>query len=251
MKKSVLAMVIILAFNLTGCNNLNNVSDQNYNAMADYMASMILKYDRTYEEKLINPAIIAKASSVAEENLNLNVGETKEGTEVSSDQTSATDVTDKTENVNRSTEVKEDDNKVEKFYDLTELLELKNLDIQYKNYKLYDSFPEEKDDEYFNLEAGKNNKLCVVQFNIKNKTTKNQKFNLLNKEIEYQLDVDSNTYTPLLTLLINDLQFIDISINGEKSEIGYLVFEVPNDIKLDNGNLLVSKDSLKSSIALK
>lgn len=236
-----LAMVIILAFTLTGCNNLNNnISDQDYNAIADYMASMILKYDRSYDEKLIAPAIIAEAASKAEKTSDLNEGDTKKD--------SSTGIS---ENEGNSSGNAKDSKEAEDYKELVEVIGYKNLDIQYANYKLYDSFPDKKDEEYFTLEAGNNKKLCVVQFNIKNKTSKGTKFNLLNKEIKYQLVADSNTYTPLLTLLVNDMQFIDISIQGEKSEKGYLVFEVPKDIQLDKVNLLVSRDSLKSSIELK
>lgn len=241
MKKNILATVIIIAFTLTGCNNLNNISDQNYNAIADYMASMILKYDRSYEEKLFDPTVIAEAAMV-DKVLDLNVGDSQEDKLISSDAANVTDVIDG---------LVEAHEEIEKVYNLTEVLGFSKFDIQYVNYKLYDSFPEESDNEYFNLEAGKNTKLCVILFDIKNKTSKKENFNLLNKEINYQLDVDSNSYTPLLTLIVNDLQFIDISIDGEKSKKGYLVFEVSKDIKLDNANLVVSRDSLKSSIALK
>lgn len=241
MKKNILATVIIIAFTLTGCNNLNNISDQNFNAIADYMASMVLKYDRSYEEKLIKPTVIAEAATVNKDS-DLNIGESQADNSKSSDSANVTDAID-------GLEVEHEN--IEKNYDLTEVFGFKKFDIQYVNYKLYDSFPAEKDNMYFNLEARKNTKLCVILFDIKNKTSKKENFNLLNKEVNYQLDVDSNPYTPLLTLLVDDLQFIDISIDGEKSEKGYLVFEVSEDIKLDNANLVVSRDSLKSSITLK
>lgn len=232
-------LVAILSLALTGCGNDNNISNKDYNIMADYMASLILKYDRSYEESLID--IKAQVASHETDNNKEMISPNLENTskmidhdEEEKDLGSSKEINKKTDNVK-----------------LSKVMGYDDFNITYANYKFYQSFPDKKDKDYFTIEAGKNKKLCGIQFSIKNNSTKDKKFNLLNKEMKYELVVDSSSYKPLKTLLVNDLQFININIKGGKSKTGYLFFEIPNNIKLENGELIVSSDSTESLIKLK
>ena len=232
----------ILSVTLTGCSNGNNVSDKNNNIIADYMASLVLKYDRSYDDKLMDPTVIASAASHSAE-----VNEENHASKKSED-TSKTNKTEDDKKITDSTKVSVE---TAEYEELNKVMGYDKFNIEYENYKLYNSFPNGKAKDYFTLEAGKNKKLCVVQFNIENKTSKDKKFNLLNKEIKYQLVTDTRSYKPLITLLVNDLQFIDVNIKSGKSRTGYLVFEIPKDIKIENGKLIASKNSDQSLIVLK
>lgn len=233
-------LVAILSLALTGCGNSNsNISDKDYNIIADYMASLILKYDRSYEESLVD--ITAKAAS-HETDINKEViSPNLENTSQMIDQGEEKENLDSSKVIDKNT----------KNVKLSKLMGCDDFDITYANYKLYQSFPDKKDKNYFTIEAGKNKKLCAVKFSIKNNSTKDKRFNLLNKKMNYELVADSSSYKPLMTLLVNDLQFIDTSIKGGKSKTGYLIFEIPKNIKLENGELAVSRDSTESLIKLK
>jgi hypothetical protein len=58
-------------------------------------------------------------------------------------------------------------------------------------------------------------------------------------------------YKPLLTLLENDLQYIDITIEAGKTETVLLVFEVSKDVEISEINLIALKDERTEIIEIK
>lgn len=233
----------IFSVTLTGCSGGNNVSDKNNNIIADYMASLVLKYDRSYDDKLMDSTVIASAAS--------HSGEINEENHIPKKPEDTSKAINKTEDDKKYTDSTKGSVETTEYEELNKVMGYDKFNIEYENYRLYDSFPNGKAKDYFTLEAGKNKKLCVMQFNIENKASKDKKFDLLNKEIKYELVTDTRSYKPLITLLVNDLQFIDVNIKSGKSRTGYLVFEIPKDIKLENGKLIASKNSNQSLVVLK
>jgi len=92
----------------------------------------------------------------------------------------------------------------------------------------------------------------VASFLAKNISDKEKTLNLSNSKVLYQLDINVGTvYKPLLTLLENDLQYIDITIGAGKNKTVLLVFEVSKDIDISNINLIASKDDRTEIIEFK
>ncbi len=236
MKRWKLATIILFVFLLSGCVQKSDVTEEQSDAVAEYMAGLLLKYDEEYDRSL-TPIEEIKAT---ETNI---VGE--EATDVPTPTVALED---------NSTNSNSDENDVDnqKDYTLSEVIGEEDFDIKYKGYKMYDTYPEDSDS--FSLTPREGYQLLVATFEVINKTDSSKKINLRvkRKEIKYQLDINVGTvYKPFLTLLVDDLQYLDISLDGGKSTSALLVFEVSKNTKLSDINLIVSRNERSEIIEFK
>jgi hypothetical protein len=221
-------------FTLTGCIQEYKVTEQQNDATAEYMAGLLLKYDEDYEQDL------PSQDEIIEE----------EAAQVEVDTMSPTPTVSSTKDTTTNAEGKAEDAK--KDYTLTEVIGAENFEIEYTGYKVTESYPEDAQSAYFSLTSREGNHLIVASFLVKNKTDKEKKLNLSKAKIQYQLDVNVGTvYKPSLTLLENDLQYIDIKIAGGKAEPVLLIFEISKDTDISDINLMVSNDNKTEIIKIK
>lgn len=225
-------MIVSLAF--TACGSIEEASADNTDVIAEYTASLLLKYDRSYKEKLIDASYLKEQQPEAEDANNLDQ-DLEHG---------------KQENQNEQPGVEPIMNEESSYQEFAKLIDSEDISIKYEKHGLYDSFPVEPEEYYFALEKKTGKKFCVVEFSITNNSSKKKNINLVKSEIIYELEINSIVYNPLLTLLENDLQLLNADIQGNGSEIGHLVFEVPDDIIMKNMQLYASRESLKSKIEL-
>jgi len=229
MKRLILLIVVIISFTLTGCMKPYTATDQQSDAIAEYMAGLILKSDKNYDQALIpEDALTSDTSSTV-------------------DTTDNTDITDPgdTPASDNATEVQND-------YTLTQVIGESGFGIAYKGYKLVDTYPEDSESSHFSLTPREGYQLLVTSFTVKNKKDAKKEINLINSGVTYQLDVNTDkVYKPLLTLLENDLQYIDLSIAAGKSEVVLLVFEVSKDAEITDISLIATKGQKSVTIKLK
>ncbi|MDF2611737.1 MAG: hypothetical protein K0R92_3211 [Lachnospiraceae bacterium] len=234
MKRMRILLVMLFMFILTGCIQEYKVTEQQSNATAEYMAGLLLKYDENYMQGLISEEEVLQEEA--------SMGE--------ADAINPTPTLSPTEGATVSTEGKVADS--EKDYTLTEVIGEKNFEIEYTGYKVTESYPEDTDSAYFSLTPREGNQLIVASFIVKNKSDKEKTLNLSKAKILYQLDVNAGTiYKPSLTLLENDLQYIDITIPEGEAEPVLLIFEVPEGTDMSDINLIVSNDKKTDIIKIK
>jgi hypothetical protein len=233
MKRMKLLIIILFVFTLTGCIQEYNVTDQQSDAASEYMASLLLKYDERYEQDLISKdRILADeiANEIEDANSPSPTLSPKSDTNNTEDQGAAN----------------------QENYTLTEVIGEKNFEIEYTGYIVTETYPENSESAYFSLSAYEGNQLLVTSFVVKNKSKKEKTLNLSKAEILYQLNINVGAvYKPSLTLLENDLQYIDVAIAGEKSETVLLIFEVSKKVEMSNINLLITKDGKSEIIEIK
>lgn len=235
-----MSFIVVLSFFLTGCVQTLNVTSEQGDILAEYIADLVLKYDKYYNQELIYD----DTEAAKESNIDL--------TEESSDNNEniVSDNDKNTEDADNSAAQEEVPSQQPK--NLNQVMNLKYFDVKYSKYGLYDSFPKDSKNTYFVLETRAGKKLLVVELKIKNKTAASKRFDMMSKDFNYELDINSeNTYRPIMTLLVNDMQYIDITVSGGKTEVGYLVFEVPKSVKLKNASLIVTNKEGQAIIALK
>jgi hypothetical protein len=221
-------------FTLTGCIQEYKVTEKQNDATAEYMAGLLLKYDEDYEQDLPSQNEIMEDEVALEE-----VDTTGLSTTLSPTKDTATNA-----------EGKEEDAK--KDYTLTEVIGAENFEIEYTGYKVAESYPEDAQSAYFSITPRDENHLIVASFLVKNKSNKEKKLNLSKAKIQYQLDINVGTvYKPSLTLLENDLQYIDIKIPGGKAEPVLLIFEVSKGTDMSDINLMVSNDNKTEIVKIK
>jgi hypothetical protein len=214
-----------------------NVSDKQGAAVAEYMAGLLLKHDTEYEQGLTPLEEIVSDVSTGEEN-------SVEEEDADVPDTSA-DTDDSGDNTNNNEESTQE-------YTISEVIGEKDFDITYTGYKLFDVYPEDTENTYFSLTAREGYQLLVASFSVENNTSNEKRINLINKDILYQLDINvGKVYKPFVTLLENDLQYLNLEVTGDKSKIVLLVFEISKDADISNINLIISNDNKSEIIELK
>ena len=233
MKRLKIMLVLILAFSLNGCVEEYKVTDKQSDAVAEYSAGKLLQYDENYDKELPSYEEL--------------LGESNE--EDSSEQPAGESTGN---NEDAKSQDEKNDTEINQSYSLTEVIGEKGFDIQYKDYKKAETYPDDEENPYFSLTARDGYELFVISFIVKNTKNNDKDFDLSKADIVYRLDIGSGkTYKPQFTLLVNDLRYIDLTIKGNKAETALLVFEVPEKADMSITKLTVSKDDKSKTIEIK
>ncbi len=235
MRKLFLLLIVICGVTLTGCAQLIDVNDQESDVLAEYMAGTMLRHANNYDEALIYPETTESTESA----------ETAEST----DAAKTTDISDPINNTIEDTSAETaditstlDDSQNGNTVNLESIFNgiLKDkFGIAYTDYKFYNSYPDEN--EFFTLETTKDKKLLAVSFNVKNITKKSETLDLKDFNLIYQLtDNEDTVYNPMMTLLNNDIQYIDFKIAAGKTQKAVILFNVPKDIDVSNMKLTIT-----------
>lgn len=229
--------MIMISLAFTACSSAEVDSVKDTDVIAEYTASLLLKYDKTYKEKLIESAYLEELE--------------KEEKEESDEKDSTNpDIVQGDRNQSKPVQVSKNQSLDSSYEDFSKLLSNEGIAIQYKKYGLYDNYPVEPEEPYFALQNSEGKKLCILEFDLANHSSKKKSVNLIKSGIDYQLEINSVKYNPLFTLLENDLQLLHTDIKANSSDIAYLVFEIPEDIEIKTGQLYVVRGSLSFKTGL-
>ena len=227
--KIFLAVIGLIMLVLTGCASSISLTDNESDLVAEYIAGLMFKYDKNYEETLILPE---------EETEEVVVSVSPTPTPVSTNDS----------NKGAASQNENKDGNVQANADFTEVIGVKDLEIEYGGYEVKDSLS----DNYFNIESGEGKDLVIVKFKLKNTSDQDIKLNLTKSNILYQLDINTgNIQKPLLTFLDNDLRMIDTIIKAKSTFDTVLVFNVSEKVNLDVVNVIISHSHKTAIIKLK
>jgi len=234
MKRLRLLVTILFMLSLTGCIQEYKLTDQQSDATAEYMAGLLLKYDKEYE-----PHLTPREQLTTKENANSEVSDANTATPTPVQEEAIT------ENVDNEGEANKD-------YTLSEVIGEDDIEMQYSGYEICETYPEDTTNAYFSLDPVEGKQFLVTSFLAKNLSDKEKTLTLRDSQVQYQLDINVGTiHKPILTLLVNDLHNIDIVIGAGKTETVLLVFEVSKDIDITDINLIASKDDRIEIIEIK
>jgi hypothetical protein len=235
MKKLGLVLLTIIMLSLTGCIHEYQLSAEETDVAAEYMAGVLLENDRNYQKDLLDWEELKEADSKEDTKAedSKEEGSEKEG---SSSKPVKTDEKDK-----EAALPKED-------LTISDVIGAKDFDITYQSYKLCSVYPEDETNAYFSLTPREGNQLFVASFMVENKSKKDKRLDLRKAKVEYQLDINVGmVYKPLLPLLENSLRYLNMEIGAGKKEEVILIFEIPKDIVMEDINLIIS-DGAKTEI---
>lgn len=229
MKKRILLVGLALSiFGLSGCDKPINLSEKEEDMVAEYIAGAVLNSQDGYKEKLISPTPIPTATPVPTKTV-----ETSDIQEKEDDNKSVASSTDYNSQANA---------------DLTEVIGVKKVTAEYKNWQIIKAFEESG----FNLQPQKGNVFIGIKFTLKNTSDHVIKVDLSNKAVRYMLHINqSKKVYPSLTMLENDLQTASCEIKaGEEKEMA-LIYEVSGKLKIDQLNLIAYTDDKTAIIKVK
>lgn len=248
MRKLLFVMVMLGGIILTGCARQVDLSEEQNDIIAEYMANTVLKYEENYKEALIYPEETVPEETA--DGLETDTGDnTASGPENEAAAETGEDGKDALEQVDYTGN---GENKVSvSNMNLSEEMGKGKFKISYQGYILCESYPKDSKKDYFSIGSAKGNHLLVISFDVKNLSDKKENLNLIGSGFGYSLENGSgNTYKPKLTLLVNDIQYINIEIPGGKTQEAIIVFEIPKDTDMSATNLVVTNNEKTAGIGL-
>ena len=234
---------------MTGCTELTPLSEEETNMVAEYIAMLMLKYDDDYESKLTSTIEIKDNPSLADEEFTDLAdeigGENKEDEKTPDDQTNSGDNQSSAGEQSQGVRIPPKDWESGESTDINAILGNDSFTVRYKGAEEYQSYPDNKTDNYFTLEATEGKKLVVVSFSIVNVSGAEAKYSMMDQDIYYRLDIKGESFIkPSMTLLTNDIQYIDVTLENKKATEAVAVFSVDKDVDLREANILVYTDKL-------
>lgn len=244
MKKTFLILVLLCGLMLTGCARLTSLSEGQSDVIAEYMAGSVLRYTDNYMEALVYPEESKDTkvtSDTASDTVNAANDNTKKQDTQAADSTNAETTTDSI-SPEDSTIKEEGSISYQEFY---KIVSDSKYQIKYTGYKLCTSYAQR--DNYFTLEPTDGKKLLTLSFKALNETAKTVKVNLGELHIDYKLAAkDGKSYSPMVTLLDTDLNYLNYSLKSNKSDEAILIFEVPESLATDGLSLSISLNGQKA-----
>lgn len=223
------AVLAVSVLSLTGCADIKNLSEEQENEIAEYAAGVLLQNSDKYPYRLITK----KEKEVTE-------------TPTPTPTSAAAQASDAPqESQPEQTAAAPEDSKKE--VSLDDLYHLKDVSILYTSYRLADKYGSSQ------IRAEQGKKLLVAEFSLKNNSGAKKKVKLIDRrKITYQLNVDGTTYSPQISLLENQLDYLETVIAKGKSQKAVLVFQVDkNATNASSIDLSIEEGNNKTSVKMK
>ena len=214
MKKRMLVIgVSMLLCAFGGCLEATPLTEGEMDAAAEYAASLLLRYDENYDMPLYYmdwpEEEDSEAAQAPEDTKKPGEGTTSSGSVEST--VAPTPLPDKSKEEGITQQ-------------LTEIMDVNNITVSCTGYVPMKSV---QSTEYFSLTAKEGRRYIVVYFELQNNTNRDLVFDASEKGLQYSLDINTKTsYKVSLSMLPNDLQYMEIPVPANGTADGVLVFEV-------------------------
>ncbi len=132
---------------------------------------------------------------------------------------------------------------------LEDVYGLAGLSVTYDSFEVLDKV-EETGGYVVPYEKGK--KVVKINFTLKNTAGIEQTFDFSKQSINYQLDCkEKNFIPPMITALAGDMLYMETTLSAGESCEGFVLFRIPEKAEENLRNVIVSRDSYTSIVALK
>lgn len=231
MRKRIFVVAAVTVIGLTGCASVPTLSEDQNNAMAEYMADSLLMHDKNYSNS------IKLNSEVETETPQPSVQPTVAPSPKVSDTPAEIQNNGTTSEISQATETPK-----QTYVSLSDVLQIPGFKVKFDGFKFNTNISTK--DSNISSKAGK--KLFVVKMKFKNNTSSAKKIDMTKNHSKYVLSVDGKQMdSPLLTIADEDIHFIKKKIPAKKSLNAILVFEIPSKTKMKNVVLEVTnKDNV-------
>lgn len=241
-KMKYLAIMLSVVLLVSGCtSSYISLTEDETNAIAQYSAYLIMKYDenKNVKQKLLDLKDLEEAKKALEVEEPEPSESALESVETITEEVTATPVPtvapDTIEEPKQQISVDEQpQNEIVEASDIaqqqiaqaiSECYGEESFEINYRNYEVCDTYKSVY--EYFSISAPDGIKLLILNFDIKNISGETKHFNFSEHKVEFSLLCDDDTeLQPRISLLANDLQFLDQDIASGESADAVLLFYI-------------------------
>lgn len=244
-KVSVLLCSIGIACALMGCGATVELTEEENEVITEYAVSLLLKYDKYYNNHLVDLARYEEAQdSALEDN-----GEEEPAPEEESaapEENQEEPVTVDMQAVDAVEEI--EPSSIEEFYGIP------GFSFQYIGYDITNSYPamtENPADAFFAMEATSGMQLLVLKFQAINQSGADAELNMLNYGTKIRVSVNGEaSKNALSTMLLDDLQTYRGCVEAYGLAELVAVIEVPAGTYIENMSLILRNDSDSATIFL-
>ena len=239
-KRILLAGLVLTLCVLAGCLEATPLTDEEMDVAAEYAASLLLKYDKRYETPLYyaeervsrltptptptpkakNPTATPTPVAENDNSSGNSAGEGVKATATPLATATPAPLYDLAETTKQ----------------LTELIAAEHITVSCNGCELMDSVIS---NNYFSLQAKEGRQYAVVSFTLTNNSEQDVIFDASGKGLEYSIDVNTKDKSRVsLSLLENDLQYMEIPVPAFGSAEAVLVFEIA-DTEINTLHLII------------
>ena len=219
-KGKVLCMLVMSAVLLTGCvDAMPDLTREQSGMIAEYAASLLLKYSPSYNYKIVSEEEIAAATAAEQELAESQMQEETGASEEKMESENLQQTSDET-----FMETGETDPYDSVMYlsssdaDLAAELGINGIIIKYQSYEVCDSYPQNSSG--FSVDAAQGKKLLIVHFDLQSSSDENVECNLFDYDLKVRMNVNGTTTKALSTMLPNELMsYMDTIPAGEMADV--------------------------------
>lgn len=240
MRKGMFIVAAATAICLTGCGSVQTLTEDQNNAIAEYIADSLLKNDKDYTYNKLNSDTYQEETTPAPD-----IQQTAAPLPTASPEANDTMQTDMpltSEKPVTSQEPKQE------YVSLSDAMHISGFSVKVTGYKCGSDI----NTGASNISAHNGKKLFVVKMKFKNTSSGSKKIDMTKNKSSYTLSINGkNMDSPLLTIAAEDIHFINQSVAGGKSVNSILVFEIPSGTKIKNVLLEVANNDMAAQVNIK
>lgn len=241
MKRNRIGMLLALVASaglLCGCMDMQNLTEDEEDMIAEYSAGVLLRYSDRYDLRLVTSDQEEQEEVTATSNPTATPEPSNAPSETSTDDEGTDDRQTDTETSTLS---------------LNDLYHVQGLKISYDSYKFCSKYPEKASGGISPVTAGKDEVLLVVSFSIKNNSGKKKHVQLGKRNIQYTLNIDGLEFQPDISILDNmGMNYLDTTVAKNRTEKAVLIFTLSKERKsASNISLSVQDGDSVAGIQLK
>ncbi len=212
-KAGILITVVFLVLCLSGCGSTYKLSDDENSEIAEYCAYLLLKYDKKYEPTLLE-----------REDLPVLIDEPEEPVPEPAPEPTPEPAPGEPDEPGPEEEEPAEEIKV---VTLSDIVGEKGISVEYKDFTISDEYIGDVD--FYNISAGKGQKVLAARFTVTNLKDKALKFDLSDNDVSYGLALGKKSVDSTLSILDNDLHFMQTKLKRGESCDAVLIYMIDED----------------------
>lgn len=228
---------------LTGCQSSANLTNEQLDEVSEYIGGKLIQYSSSYQEMLLSKAQLKEAEAETEE----KPEQADSIVPVSKPQSTQTSSTGTGSSSGFSTSEHKTDTKA---VTAAAVMGASSFDVKASDYGFYNSYPKNGAKNHFVLNASSGKKLLVVKVKLTNTGSSAKKLDTANHVFKCKASGDKLSGEALVSLLKNDIHFMNTTVKAGKSVNGILVFEVSKNASLTDLSIQLSGEAGTAELAL-
>ena len=209
-KRQILSLCLCFSMlMLAGCAQGRDLSEEQQDLIAEYSAGVLLQHESSYGKRLLKQEETPRPAETAQPLA--TVSPTPESVPTQMPDGGAAD---EEETVNE--------------IPLNDLYNVPGMNVTYESYKICREYP--KKSSVFQMTAKKGERLLVVKYKVENTSGKSLKVDLIERKIEYTMNMDGTEHEPTIAIQKNGgLNYLKTTLKPHSSQQAIVVYNIPKE----------------------